>query len=353
MCNCSQLENRPHAYDARMTTLDPSPILQLLQANQATAAVKSAIDLGVFAALAGGASTPEQVANAIGCPVRSTTILLDCLAVVGAITRPSEAARYELTPVTRAFLVPGAQTYLGDVAQIFAGPHLWNALGSLTDAVRAGGSVMEQHAETPSHAFWETFARSSAPLAMPAAAALAEILAPNARGKTLRVLDVAAGSGIYGHMLARAHGCDVTFVDWPNVLEETQAWGERLGVDRSRTHYRPGSVFEIDLGGPYDVVIASHLFHHFDPRTCQTLMRRLASVVAPGGSLAVHDFVPGPGISNPGATMFSLIMLVWTRAGRAYGQDEYTAWMTEAGLARPTAHPLPGMPSTWLVATRA
>ena len=87
---------------------------------------------------------------------------------------------------------------------------MWDAFGKLTEAVRADGSVLDKHAETPSNAFWETFARSSAALAFPTAAALAELLAPIAAAKkSMRVLDVAAGSGIYGYTQLRAPGVDV------------------------------------------------------------------------------------------------------------------------------------------------
>jgi C-methyltransferase len=329
--------------------LDPTPILQMMQANQATAALKTSIELGVFGALAEGPRAAAELAQAIGCPARSTGILLDALAVVGLVARRD--ASYELTPLARGFLVPGGPTYLGDLSKIFAGPMLWDALGNLTDTVRAGGSVMDEHAEAPSHPFWETFARSSAALAFPAAEALAKHLAPlTSGGKRVRVLDVAAGSGSYGHTLLRSPNVEVTFLDWPNVLPETRAWGERLAVDASRARFLPGSVFDVDLGGPYDVVLASHLYHHFDRATCQSLTKRLAGALAPGGRLAVHDFVTGPALENPGATMFSLVMLVWTRNGQAYSEGDYAAWMMEAGLARPSAHPLPGMPSSWLVA---
>lgn len=333
-------------------SVDPTPILQMLQANQATAVLKTSIDLGVFAALSGAPRGAEAVATAIGCPARATAVLLDALAVFGLAER--RGATYELSPLSRAFLVPGGPTYLGDTANIFAGPLLWDAFGRLTEAVRAGGSVMPQHAEIASHPFWETFAQSSAALAFPAAGALAELLASRVSGASkVRVLDVAAGSGIYGHTLLRRSNVEVTFLDWPNVLPETRAWGERLGTDAARARYLPGSVFDADLGGAYDVIIASHLYHHFDPPTCQSLTRRLTSALAPGGQLCVHDFVAGAALENPGATLFSLVMLVWTRAGKAYGQGDYETWMLESGLSRPVAHPLPGMPTSWLITQRA
>jgi 2-polyprenyl-3-methyl-5-hydroxy-6-metoxy-1,4-benzoquinol methylase len=332
-------------------SVDPTPILQMLQANQATAVLKTSIDLGVFAALSAAPASAEAVAQAIACPPRATAVLLDALSVFGLAER--RGATYELSPLSRAFLVPGGPTYLGDVSNIFAGPLLWDAFGRLTDAVRAGGSVLQQHAEVASHPFWETFAKSSAALAFPAAGALAELLGPKVGAPKLKVLDVAAGSGVYGHTLLRDPNVEVTFLDWPNVLPETRAWGERLGTDASRARYLPGSVFDADLGGPYDVVVASHLYHHFDPATCLSLTRRLAGALAPGGRLCVHDFVTGAALENPAATLFSLVMLVWTRAGKAYAQSDYEAWMLEAGLARPTAHALPGMPTTWLIAERA
>jgi C-methyltransferase len=282
---------------------------------------------------------------------RSTGILLDALAVLGLVVR-SEAS-YELAPLARGFLLPGGPTYLGDLSNIFSGPLLWDAFGKLTEAVRAGGSVMEKHAEAPSHPFWETFAKSSAAFAFPSGEALASHLAPMTKGsKPVRVLDVAAGSGIYGYTLLRSPNVEVTFLDWPNVLPETRAWGERLGADMSRARFLPGSLFEVDLGGPYDVVLASHLFHHFDRKTCQSLTQRLAGALAPGGRLAVNDFVTGAAIENPGATMFSLIMLVWTRSGESDAERDPAGWISEAGLGRPSAHPLPGTPTTWLTAER-
>jgi hypothetical protein len=186
--------------------------------------------------------TAATAAAKIHCPARSTETLLDAMAVLSLVVR--RGTSYELAPLARTFLVPGGPTYLGDASNIFSGPLLWEAFGKLTEAVCADGSVLDKHAETPSNAFWETFARSSAALAFPAAAALAELLAPIAAAKkSLRVLDVAAGSGIYGSRRA----------PFPERLRPAKAGFLPAPHVRSRPHdpglARTGTSLSTPLGG--------------------------------------------------------------------------------------------------------
>jgi 2-polyprenyl-3-methyl-5-hydroxy-6-metoxy-1,4-benzoquinol methylase len=152
---------------------------------------------------------------------------------------------------------------------------------------------------------------------------------------------VAAGSGLYGFTLAKNPKVQVTSLDWPNVLVETRKWAERLGVKNNQ--YIEGNLFEVDWRGPYDVIVMSHIFHHFDRETCERLMKKAAAALAPGGKLAVHDF-----LADQGGELFSLTMLVWTKKGEAYRSDDYRRWYTAAGLAAPTVHPMG--PTAWLIA---
>ncbi len=325
----------------------PETIMHLLQGAQATAILGAGIDVGLFGALAGGAATAETLAERIGCPARTTRMLLDALTVLGLVA--PQGAAYALSPAAGEHLVPGKPMYMGDVANIFASPMMWGNMARLGDAVRAGGSVAEMHAETPEHPFWVQFAKSSASFAFPGAATLDGLLRDHIAGKPkVRVLDVACGSGIYGYTLAKHPNVELTSLDWPNVLEETRAWGKRLGADAARVKYLPGNLFEVDFGGPYDVVVLSHVFHHFDAPTCAALMRKVGAVVAPGGRVVVHDFLA----DDPGGKMFSIVMLGWTRKGEAFAKKDYFAWFEQAGLTGPQVHPSAGMPSAFLIASK-
>ena len=212
--------------------------------------------------------------------------------------------------------------------------------------------MLEEDAETPQHSFWETFARSSTGIATPAAHALADLLEPWASSRdTLDVLDVACGSGLYSLTLAQRHKhARPTLLDWPNVLAITRGTVERMGP-AERTSFIKGDVFEVPLGGPYDLVVASHIFHHFSEQRCVELMRRLASALKPDGRLAINEFVPGATpTAEPFPRLFSVIMLIWTREGEAYSREAYERMLAEAGFGSPEVHEGRGMPSRFLVA---
>lgn len=330
---------------------DPAGIMQMFQAAHSTAVLCSAVELSVFAQLAGGPRDAAAVARAIGCPERGTRILLDALVALALLGKDRES--YRLAPAAEAHLVPGKPGYVGDFAGLIGHPTLWAGLGRLAEAVRAGGTVLPEHAETPENPFWETFARSSASLALPAAGVLAGLLRDwIASRPRVRALDVAAGSGIYGYTLLRGHAnVELTALDWPNVLAETRQWAERMGVDRSRVRYLEGNLFEVDYGGPYDLIVLSHVFHHFDAPTCRALARKVAAALAPGGRVAVHDFLAGD--DNPAAAMFSVTMLVWTRKGEAYSAGDYRGWLGEAGLRPLGVHASAPLPASFLIAEKA
>src|SRR5712691_23131 len=217
--------------------------------------------------------------------------------------------------------------------------------------VRTGGSVLEQDAETPEHSFWETFARSSPGIATPASHALAEVLAPWAETReTLEVLDIACGSGLYGLTVAeRFQHAQLTLLDWPNVLAITRATVEQKGL-LDRTSFVEGDVFSVPLGGPYDLVVASHIFHHFSEERCLELLRRLSSALKPGGRLAINEFSAAAPVSEePFPRLFSIIMLVWTQEGEAYPVETYRRWLEATGFSPPEVHQGAGMPSRFLI----
>jgi C-methyltransferase len=334
-----------------MTIQGPESLMQLMQGVQVSGIFKAAIDLGLYTAMAEGAATVPAIAKAIACPERSTRILLDATAALGLVTK--SGAQYALTPVVGQFLVRGKPTYMGDLTQLFGGAMMWNEPQKLAEAVKNDGTTLAEHAETPRHAFWETFARSTAAMAGPAASALDGLLGKWFEGKDkVRVLDVAAGSGLYGFTLASRPNVHLTVLDWPNVLVETKEWARRVGVDSARVRYIEGNLFDVDFQGPYDLVVMSHIYHHFDAATCASLTKKVAAALAPGGRIAVHDFLYDAELKNPMGALFAVTMLLWTRKGETYSVGDYGKWFEAAGLKPAGVHGGAGLPSSFLFADK-
>ncbi|MGE0712525.1 MAG: methyltransferase [Planctomycetota bacterium] len=333
--------------------MTPDQLMQMIQGIQASAVLKAGLELRVFDALATGPRGAEAVAAEVGADPRGARILLDALAALGVLAR--EGAEYALSPVAAEHLVSGRPHDLGGSGRLFTSDHMFRMLATLPAAVRAGGAVIEDHAEVPDHPFWTDFATWTSGMAGAGGAALAAALAPWASGRpALEVLDVACGTGLYGYSVAAAQPqARVTSLDWPSVLQVTRTYAERLGVS-DRVRYLEGSCFTAELGGPYDLAILSHIFHHFDEASCLGLLARVAAALRPGGRVAIHEFVTtdAPPRTDPAPHLFSTIMLSWTRRGEAYSLARYQDWLRRTGFGAPEVHPSAGMPTRILVAEK-
>jgi 2-polyprenyl-3-methyl-5-hydroxy-6-metoxy-1,4-benzoquinol methylase len=334
-------------------TVSPQAIFEALQGFQVTAVLGTAIRLDLFDAIATGSTSAEALAATIGADPRGLRVLLDALAVIGFIS--AEGDEYKLTPVSETFLVRSGGAYLGDLADVFYSDWQWRGHLDLVDAVRKGGVTSdEQNVEAPDHPFWGgTLVHAWTGASFPSAHTMASILGPWASQRpSLRVLDVACGSGIYGSMLAGEHdGSRVTFLDWSGVLKSTRIYAEQFSV-ADRADYLEGDMFSVPLGGPYDVALASHVFHHFGPERCVELLRRLRQALEPNGRIAIHDFiVTSTKAQDPAAALFSIIMLVRTTAGGVYSLQDYEMMLGNAGFGPPELHEIPGLPTRMIVAT--
>jgi 2-polyprenyl-3-methyl-5-hydroxy-6-metoxy-1,4-benzoquinol methylase len=134
------------------------------------------------------------------------------------------------------------------------------------------------------------------------------------------------------------------------VLVETRRWAQRAGVDPTRVRYIEGNLFEVDYQGPYDLILLSHVYHHFDAPTCASLTKKVAASLAPGGRVAVQDFLYDAELKNPMGALFALSMLMWTRRGQTYSVEDYEGWFTGAGLSPAGVYPGPGLPTSFLLA---
>jgi hypothetical protein len=143
------------------------------------------------------------------------------------------------------FLDRKSPAYMGACTRFLLNDSLRQRFLELSDAVRYGGTS-DRMALEPEFSVWVDFARSMAPMMMMASQELSKLVIESDTS-SLKVLDIAAGHGLFGIAVLRANpNAMVTAVDWKNVLEVARENAEKFGVaERYRT--LPGSIFDVDI----------------------------------------------------------------------------------------------------------
>lgn len=320
----------------------PSPQLffQTINAYQRTEGLKAAIELETFTAIGEGNTTAPEIAKRCGTSERGMRILCDFLTVMGFLNK--QGSRYSLTPDSAIFLDKRSPAYLGSAIEFISSPMLTKGFQNFADAVRKGGTTMSDGGTiAPENPIWVKFARGMAPMMALPAELTAKLIDPAADQK-LKILDIAAGHGLYGLAFAKNNPqASIVALDWPNVLEVAKENARNAGVaDRYSTI--EGSAFDVDYGIGYDLILLTNFLHHFDAQTNEALLRKVHAALVEGGRAITLEFVPNEDrISPPDAAAFSVMMLGGTPAGDAYTFPELERMFANAGFAGSEIYQLP------------
>jgi hypothetical protein len=327
----------------------PAPIFDMLFAYQQTAALKTAIDLDVFRAVSEGPKDAASIARHCSASERGIRILCDFLSIHGILVK--ENGRYRHSPTSAAFLDPRSPSSLASIAQFLGNKSMREPFDRLEEVVRTGRTVMEGEGSVePENPVWVQFAESMAPMMAPVAGPLCAAVLDGHTGP-MRVLDIAAGHGLFGIEIAKQNPqARITGLDWAPVLRVALDNARKAGVN-DRYEMLPGSAFEVNFGGPYDAVLLTNFLHHFDVPTCVGLLKKVRGSMRAGGRVAALEFVPNEDrISPPMPAAFSITMLTTTPAGDAYTLRELTAMYHDAGFGGVTSSPIPMSPQTIVMA---
>ncbi len=198
---------------------------------------------------------------------------------------------------------------------------------------------------------WTDFARGMMPMMFPSAQAICDLTNSDNAGP-IRILDIAAGHGLFGITVAQRNPrAQIYPVDWANVIAVAREHALQFGV-LDRWHPIEGSAFDVAFGQEYDLALVTNFLHHFGWDDNVALMRRVKAALKPGGRAAILEFaVSEDRLTPPQAGEFALTMLVNTQKGDAYSVSEIDRMCREAGFTSTLSRAMAPMPQTIMVAT--
>jgi ubiquinone/menaquinone biosynthesis C-methylase UbiE len=247
-----------------------------------------------------------------------------------------------MAPDAAFYLNRHSPAYAGAVSQFLLSPTLMSAYDDIAATVRKGGTTMSDEGTVEdNHPVWVDFARGMGGLMGMPAQLIAQLINV-ASMPSCKVLDIAAGHGMFGIGIAKANpNAEIVALDWSAVLEVAKENAEKAGV-ADRLTLKPGSAFDVDFGDGYDLVLLTNFFHHFDMPTCESLMKKVYAALKPGGRAVTFEFVPNEDrVTPPQPAAFAMVMLASTANGDAYTLSEYEKMFASAGFTSTELHALP------------
>ncbi len=285
---------------------------------QELALVAAAIKTRVFEHLADTGETAPDLAKVLNLDKRAIKVTLGALEALGYTS--SEDGRHTLSPrALERFGNPQAPAYLG-----WAILHSWR----LVERWLTLPAVLETGIPIAGDRFSESvegFIRAMDVYAGATAAEVADIclgIMPGAAS----VLDIGGATGTLSKVLAK-RGLTATLFDRPGAVRVIEA---ELARDFPAIELVGGDFNEQLPGGPFSIAFLGNVTHIYGADKMRVLFQRVAAELAPGGLIAILDFVRGRSAS---AALFGINMLVNTETGGTWTESEYRGWLIEAGFS--------------------
>jgi precorrin-6B methylase 2 len=330
------------------TPLTPERILQFAWGYVPPLILEAAIRHRIFDLLDAGPKTLAEVQKETGASRRGLSAVMNALVGLNFLTKDKEGY-FSTTPESSTFLVSTKPSFHGGMIRHGSQQLIpkWLNLNEIVATGRADRSVNQERAGAD---FFQEFVNDILPLSYPAAQVLGKHLL--ASDPALRVLDLAAGSGVWGIAIAQqSEQVRVSAVDWPEVIPVTKKTVEKFGLS-SRFTFIEGDILEANFGTGYTLATLGHILHSEGAERSRQLLAKTFAALASGGTIAIAEFLVNADRTGPvNGLFFAVNMLVNTDNGDTFSFEEISTWLTEAGFINPRTLDAPG-PSPLVLATK-
>lgn len=312
----------------------PGGIMQLALGFWASKTLLSAVELGLFTALADGPLDGEALRIRLGLHPRAACDFFDALVALRMLERNDSV--YANTAEADLYLDAGKPSYVGGLLEM-ANRRLYPFWGNLTEALRTGRPQNEAKAGgDPFAAMYADpeglagFLNAMTGVSLP----LARVIAARFPWAGVRsVIDIGAAAGSMPVELALAHPhLDVGGFDLPPVRPVFEAYVAKRGL-AGRVRFHAGDFLNEALPAA-EVLVMGHILHDWDLEQKRMLVAKAHAALPQGGALLVYDrMIDDDRRENAAGLLMSLNMLIETPGGFDYTGADCIGWLREAGFA--------------------
>jgi ubiquinone/menaquinone biosynthesis C-methylase UbiE len=332
------------------TPVTPERIMQFAWGYVPPLVLEAAIRHRIFDLLDGGPKTVSEIQKETGASERGLSAVMNVLVGLNFLAKDKQGY-FSLTPESATFLVSTKPSFQGGMLR-HGSEQLIPKWLHLNEIVMTGEPAAAVNKEESGGDFFQQFVNDIFPLSYPAAQVLSRHYNANGAAPAVRVLDLAAGSGVWG--IAMAQGSEkvsVTAVDWPEVIPVTRKTVARFGL-ADRFSFVEGDLLQADFGSGHNLATLGHILHSEGSERSQVLLKKTFHALAPGGTISIAEFLVNPDRTGPlNALFFAVNMLVNTESGDTYSFEEISSWLKAAGFTDARTLDAPG-PSPLILATK-
>lgn len=334
----------------RKKQVTPERLMQFAFAYAPPLIIGAAVNNRVFDLLQSGAKTIKQLSKETGASERGLRAVMNALVGLGLLSKDRKE-RYSLTLQSEAFLISNKP---GSLAGFFAmnSTHLVPDWLHLSESVKTGLPPIALNQEVHGPEFFSALVENIIPMSYPAARKLGQALRLSKAQQPVRVLDIAAGSGIWGIGLAQqSPQVRVTAQDWAAMIPITKRITKQFGM-ADQFDYIEGDVLRANLGTGYDIATLGHILHTEGQERSRQLLKHVFRALKSGGIVAIGEWLVNDArTAPPNGLIFAVNMLVHSEHGDTFSFNEIKRWLEEAGFKKVRKLAAPG-PSPLVLATK-
>ena len=298
-----------------------------------SAALMSAVDLGVFTAVSQGATDVDAIARATDLSPTNAERLVAVLRALDLIRERDD--RLENATDVERFLVEGGRDYAGPWI-LFTRPQ-WERWGRLTELLRSREERVLGMYETLDVEAAREYHRATWSIGVGAGRRFARQVDLRERR---RILDLGGGSGAYSIVAAQTHPhLEAVVFDLPPVAEVAKEFIERAGVG-DRVRAVAGDFTRDPFPSGADVVIMASNLPQYSGEIIRDVIRKAFDALEPGGEMHLIGETLDDDRSGPiGPALWGLAEALFHSTGKAHTETECIASFRAAGFTDVAATP--------------